>query len=102
MKARKVFLSDFMGCKIVTAEGKTLGHIHDVELSEGPEYQVKALLYGLGGIANHLHVLNPFRSQQREPPKPRAIPWHAVASFETHMVRLREDFDEQKLTSSNG
>ena len=102
MKARKVFLGDLLGCKIVTAAGKTLGHIHDVEISEGPEYQVMALLYGKGSIARHLHTLNPFRSQQREPPRSPAVPWHAVASFEAHVVRLREDFGEQKLVSSHG
>jgi sporulation protein YlmC with PRC-barrel domain len=101
MKPRKVFLGDLLGCKIVTAQGKMLGRIHDVEISKGPEYQVRALLYGKGSIAHHLHLLNPFRSQQREPPRPLTVPWQAVASFEAHIVRLREEFDEQKLASSH-
>jgi sporulation protein YlmC with PRC-barrel domain len=92
---RTVFLSDLMGCSIVTAQGKTLGHIRDVEISEGPEYCVKALLYGWGGVAQHLHMLNPFRSSQQEPPRPQAIPWHAVESFEARVVRLRAGFNEK-------
>lgn len=98
---RKIFLNDLLGCKIITAEGKMLGRIRDVEISEGPRYQVKALLYGWGGIANHLHVLNPFRGQLQEPPRPQAIPWHEVESIEAHAVRLRAGFEEQTLTDNH-
>jgi sporulation protein YlmC with PRC-barrel domain len=89
MNAKKVFLSDLMGCKIVTAQGRTLGRVHDIEISEGPGYQVKSLLYGKGAIAHHLHLLNPFRGSQQASPRPEAVPWHEVESFEAHIVRLR-------------
>ncbi|GCF10302.1 PRC-barrel domain-containing protein [Dictyobacter arantiisoli] len=90
----KIFLGDLMGCKIVTAEGKVLGHIHDVEISAGPEYQVTALLYGRGGLENHLHMLNPFRGEQQPPARPKSIPWRKIASIEQHTVRLRASKDD--------
>ncbi|MBO0790877.1 MAG: PRC-barrel domain-containing protein [Ktedonobacteraceae bacterium] len=92
----KVFLGDLLGSKIVTAEGETLGHVLDIQFTKKPTYQVKALMYGRGGLFHRLHVLNPFRKEPLPTPKSDTIPWEAVDSFKRPFVRLKAGFDVQK------
>lgn len=90
-----LFLGDLLGCEIVTAEGKVLGHVADIQLSQGPVYSVIALLYGEQGWLYRWHVLNPFkRGVQR--PEPKKIPWSAVASFQQPVVRLKAGYEERE------
>jgi sporulation protein YlmC with PRC-barrel domain len=88
----KFFISDLLRCKIVTAEGKRLGHVLDIQLTQGPEYKVTALLYGRSGLFHRLHLLNPFRKQGSAPPKPDTVPWDMIASFENSTVKLKPGF----------
>jgi sporulation protein YlmC with PRC-barrel domain len=85
----KFLLSDLFGARIVTAEGKTLGHVRDIQLSSGPQYKVTALMYGRGGFFHRLHLLNPFRRGKPSISKPDSVPWSAVASFERPVVKLK-------------
>lgn len=88
-KASKLFLGDLLGCKIVTAEGKVLGHVLDIQLTSGPEYKVTALMFSRRGLFHRLHVLNPFHRERAKPVTPDTIPWEAVASFERPVVKLK-------------
>jgi sporulation protein YlmC with PRC-barrel domain len=72
-----LFISDLLGCKIVTAEGKTLGHVLDIQLTHTPACTIHALLYGHSGLLHHFHMLNPFRNPHANPPPPTTIPWTA-------------------------
>ena len=92
--ASKLFLGDLLGCKIVTTEGKVLGHVLDVQLTSGPEYKVTALMFGRGGLFHRLHVLNSFRRERAKPARPDTVPWEAVASFERPVVKLKPGFAE--------
>jgi sporulation protein YlmC with PRC-barrel domain len=85
----KFLLSDLLGARIITAGGKTLGHVRDIQLSSGPEYKVTALMYGRGGLFHRLHLLNPFRESKPSISKPDSVPWSAVASFECPVVKLK-------------
>ena len=88
----KLFLGDLLGCKIITAEGKVLGHVLDIQLTSGPEYKVTALMFGRGGLFHRLHVLNPFHKERRKPARPDTVPWEAVASFARPVVKLKPGF----------
>ena len=70
----KGLITDLLGCKIVTADGKRLGHVLDIELSEGPHYKVKTLLFGASGLQHRLHLLNPFRKERHKPHLPQRDP----------------------------
>ncbi|MBV9712347.1 MAG: PRC-barrel domain-containing protein [Ktedonobacteraceae bacterium] len=92
----KFFISDLLGSRIVTAEGKRLGHVLDIQLTSGPEYKVTALMYGRSGLFHRLHLLNPFRKGNPSLPEPDAIPWDAVVSFEHRIVKLKSGFEIRK------
>ena len=92
----KFLISDLLGARIVTAEGKTLGHVRDIQLTSGPDYKVTALMYGRGGLFHRLHLLNPFRHGKPSISKPDTVPWDAVASFERPVIKLKPGFEVRK------
>ncbi len=92
----KFLISDLLGARIVTADGKTLGHVRDIQLSTGPEYKVTALMYGRGGLFHRLHLLNPLRRGKPSIAKPDTVSWDAVASFERPVVKLKSSFEVRK------
>jgi hypothetical protein len=95
---KKITLTNLLGSKIVTAEGRTIGHVADIQLTRGPEYQVKALLFGWSGWLHRLYMLNPFsRRKPAQPPAPKAILWDAVDSFDCSIVRLKPGFQVTRL-----
>ena len=89
-------LSDLLGSKIVTAEGKTLGHVLDIQLTSGPDYRVEALLYGQSGLLHRFHVLNPFQPRRKPSSPPAGIPWGAVEALDHRYIRLKADGSMQK------
>jgi sporulation protein YlmC with PRC-barrel domain len=94
--ATKFFITDLIGSRIVTSEGKQLGHVLDIQLTHGPEYKVTVLMYGSVGLFHRLHLLNPFRKGNPSLPKPDTVPWDAVASFERPVVKLKSGFEVRK------
>lgn len=86
---RTFFLSDLLGCRLHTAEGKRLGHVADIQLSEGPEHKVIALIYGRSGLLYRLHVLNPLHDPKQEPSEPDSVPWEAVERIEPPVITLK-------------
>ena len=48
--ATKICISDLLGRKIVTARANVCGRVMDIQLSEGPEYAVKSLMFGRGAL----------------------------------------------------
>jgi sporulation protein YlmC with PRC-barrel domain len=61
------FIGDLLTRKIVTAEGLRVGHVADIQLSQGPEYKVVGLIFGKHGWLYRLHVLKSLW-QTRKPP----------------------------------
>jgi hypothetical protein len=93
-RSSKMFIGDLLNCKLVTAEGKLLGHIADIQLTPGPEYRIIALLFGRRGWFYRLHMLNPF-SSVKMPYRPRSIPWEAVESYQRPIVRLKPGYEAE-------
>ena len=91
-KQSKLYIGNILGKKIVTAEGKTIGHVADIQLSPAPEYAVVALIFGRRGWLFRLHVLNPFASLEKRNRKPKTVPWDAVDRIEGGIVILKPGY----------
>ena len=93
--ATRICISDLLGCKIVTAEGQCLGRVMDIQLSEGPEYSVIALMFGRGALMHRWHVLNPFRTHKEQVVRIYCVPWEAVGTLEKAVICLNADVGEE-------
>ena len=89
---RNVLVHELIGRKIVTHEGKRVGHIFDVQVSREPEYEVVSLVYGRLAPLYRMHVLYPFAHMFHLHEQPRTVQWSDVASVESHAVRLKPAF----------
>lgn len=93
-RATTIFISDLLGRKIVTAEGSCPGRVMDIQLSEGPKYTVKALMFGRGALMHRWHVLNPFQTHKEQVVCVYCVPWEAVGTLEKAVIRLKADIGE--------
>jgi len=87
--ARTIFIEDLLSSRIVTAEGRKVGRVVDLELARGPGYKVTAILMGTFGWLDRLHVIGPAARFLRRAPKPKSIPWDEVEKFEGFVVTLK-------------
>lgn len=84
-----ILLADLIGSKIVTAEGKRIGRVVDIQISIGPEHEVSALIFGRYAWLYRFHVLRPFARTFGLHHQPQIVPWSAVARFERLVVTLK-------------
>jgi len=82
------YMSDLLGHKIVTDEGKRVGHVADVVLTPDAPHKVTGLLYGEGGWEYRLHLLNPFITVKHPQAKPSIIPLGRCGVYRTLHYRL--------------
>ncbi len=86
-------VEELMNKRIITAEGKTVGHVFDIQLSRDGEHRVTALMYGQKGLLYRLHVYEPVERAFRLKQKPKTIPWEAVEYFDRTVVRLKPGYE---------
>jgi hypothetical protein len=96
-------LSDYLGCEVRDAEGRSLGRVHDAELVAdgpvagdfGPSLRLHALLVGRGSLGARLGL---DRAEMRGPwllkllfsrRGLRRIPWNEIDSLTDDAVILR-------------
>lgn len=94
--ARKCCVGDLLDKRIVTAEGKYVGHVADIQLSDDQQFRVVALIYGRAGWLYRLHVLDVFAQQGKQAEKPPRIPWEAVDRVEDRHVLLKSGYEVKK------
>lgn len=87
--SRKMLIGDLISSKVVTADGKKVGRVVDVEVSAGPEYRVIGLDYGLHAWLYRVHVLRPLTRLLSGHEEPCTIPWDAVDRFENWTIWLK-------------
>lgn len=88
---RIIRLQELLGSKITTYEGKKVGHIFDLQVSHGPEYEVVSIVYGRLAILYRMHVLYPFaRMLHLKSREPETIAWSQVTKFEHRTVILKK------------
>lgn len=86
-------LEELLNNKIVTADGKTIGHVFDIQLSRDGEHRVTALMYGQKSLLHRLHVYEPVARAFRLKQKPKTIPWEAVENSDHAVVRLKSGYE---------
>lgn len=86
-------LTELLNKKIVTADGKTVGHVFDIELSQDGTFRVTALMYGETALLYRLHVYEPVARAFHLKQKPKTIPWKAIDTFDHAVVRLKSGYE---------
>lgn len=85
-----VRVEELFGSKIVTPDGKRVGHVFDLQVTHGPEYEVVSIVYGRFGLLYRMHVLHPFAHMLHLHGEPETVSWSQVASFEHRTVTLKK------------
>lgn len=93
---KKASIGDLLDKRIITAEGKYVGHVADIQLSEDQHYSVVALIFGRYGWLYRLHVLHVIGRWEKQDEQPPRIPWEAVDRVEDRHVRLKQGYEVQK------
>lgn len=83
-------ISNLLGHKIVTAEGKRIGHVADIVLTQEAPYRVTGFLYGESGWEHRLHLLNPFSKVDHSQTEPDALSWDDVERIERSTIVLKQ------------
>lgn len=86
---KSMFIADLIGSKIITAEGKRVGRVVDIQISIDPEHEVSALIFGESAWLYRFHVLRPFARTFGLKHQPQIVPWSAVDRFERFVVTLK-------------
>ena len=84
-----MFIADLIGSKIVTAEGKRIGRVVDIQISTDPEHEVFALIFGEYAWLYRFHVLRPFARTFGLHHQPQIVPWSAIDRFDRFVVTLK-------------
>ena len=86
-----IWMQELLGSKIVTHDGKKVGHIFDLQVSHNPEYEVVSIVYGRLAMLYRMHVLHPFAHMLHlKSGEPETIAWNQVASREHRKVTLKK------------
>jgi sporulation protein YlmC with PRC-barrel domain len=91
-----VRIEDLIGSKIVTAEGKQVGHVVDIRITHKHEPQVIALVYGESGWLYRLGVFHPFFEALNLKFKPYTVSWQDVEKFEHLTVTLKPGYQKSQ------
>lgn len=86
---RTIRIADLIGSKVVTADGRKLGRVVDLQLSPGPTYRLTGVVYGRYGWLSRLHVLHLVERFLGDRAKACNLPWEAVDRFEGFKVTLK-------------
>ena len=92
--ARK--LEELLFKKIITANGKMLGHVFDIQLSRDGEHRVTALMYGQKSLLFRLHMYEPLARAFRFNQKPKTIPWEVVENVDHAAIHLKSGYKPKK------
>ncbi len=84
-------LQELLGSKIMTHDGRRVGHIFDLQVSHSPEYEVVSIVYGRLAMLDRMHVLHPFAHMLHlKSEQPETIAWSQVASFKDRRITLKK------------
>lgn len=92
-------MEELLGSRIVTSEGKRIGHVIEIQVTRGPVYKVVELLFGRYAWLYHLHILHPLAQAFGWRAEPEHIPWEAVERVEHSTVTLKPGYDTRQQGS---
>lgn len=84
-----ITVEDLVGSKVITAEGKRVGRVVDVQVEWAYPYRVVGLALGAGAWLHRLHLAGVVAGRRRDIGMPHMVPWEAVARFERFVVTLK-------------
>lgn len=82
-------IEDLLDKKIVASDGKILGHVIDIQLSDDSNYQIVALMYGYHSLLYRLHVYQSVARAFHLQNTPKQIPWQAVERVDQAAIWLK-------------
>jgi sporulation protein YlmC with PRC-barrel domain len=88
-------LEELLYKKIITVDGKTIGHVFDIQLSRDGEHRITALMYGQKSLLFRLHVYEPIARVLHLKQEPKTIPWEAVKNFDHSAVYLKAKYEKE-------
>lgn len=91
MKQGKQRLENILDKQIITADGKPVGHVFDIQLSQDGKNRVIALMYGRQSLLFRLHIYKA-AAIAFDLQLPKTIPWDAVDVIERTHVRLKPGY----------
>ncbi len=89
-------LEELLYKKIMTADGKRIGHVFDIQISRDGAFRIMALMYGEKSLLFRLHAYEPFARAFRFNQKPRTIPWDEIDHFDHTAVYLKPGYKPRK------
>lgn len=92
---RTIFIGNLLGSKILTADGRHIGHVVDIQLTRDNEHKATSLVYGAHGWLYRWHVLASFASKFGLRFEPDTIPWNAVDRFENLTVIIKRGYEPE-------
>ncbi len=90
---RSLRLQSLVASTIVTADGRKLGRVVDIEVTQPPEFRVHALVYGKRGWLDRLGVLIPLAHFAGRSGQPKTVPWDVVDRFEEFTITLKPGYE---------
>src|SRR4051812_19178336 len=91
-------IEDLVGSRVVTAEGKQVGRVIEVQATPGPEYRVTGLDVGLSAWLDRLHLLGRLVARGTDI-KPRTASWDDVDRYERFTVILKPGRELRESTT---
>jgi hypothetical protein len=70
-----------IGARVVDADGKSLGHVIDMEVDPLDDFRVKALELGRHGWIDRLRAVRPLAHDRLSKP-PRLVAWEDIERYE--------------------
>jgi sporulation protein YlmC with PRC-barrel domain len=89
-------LEELLYKKIITAEGKLIGHVFDIQISRDGEFRITALMYGEKSMLFRLHTHEPFARVFRFNQKPNTISWEEVENIDHAAIHLKSGYRAKK------
>jgi hypothetical protein len=88
-QARKVRVADLVGSRIVDSDGRIIGLVVDLAVTDGPPYRLTGILSGGWEWLDRLEVLRLFRHHLGGQRHSHRIPWAEVDTFDGSTIRLK-------------
>ena len=86
-------LEEFLYKKIITADGKIVGHVFDIEVSRDGAFRITALMYGEKSLLFRLHTYEPLARVFRFKQKPNTISWENVEKIDHKVIHLKPEYE---------
>ena|SRR5215469_9172443 len=86
-------LQELLYKRILTADGKMIGHVFDIQISRDGAFRITALMYGEKSLLFRLHTYELFARVFRFKQKPKTISWENVEKIDHKAIHLKPGYE---------